>query len=99
MPEKNGKLVIVTEVTSDESSVRVSVEDNGHGMDGATITRVFEPFFTTKTDGRGSGLGLSIVKSIVEQHEGTIEVESEPSRGTRFVVTLPVAIGDRPSRT
>ena len=96
---KGGKLVIVTEVASDESCVRVYVEDCGHGIEAKVISQVFEPFFTTKHDGRGSGLGLSIVKSIVEQHEGTIEVESEIGRGTRFLVTLPVAMQDRPSRT
>jgi signal transduction histidine kinase len=93
-----GKLVIITEVASDESCVRVFVEDSGHGIEAHAIQQVFEPFFTTKHDGRGSGLGLSIVKSIVEQHEGTIEVESEMGRGTRFLITLPVAIQDRPSR-
>jgi len=93
-----GKLIITTEVAADESWIRVGVEDTGHGIEGAMLSQVFEPFFTTKSDGRGSGLGLSIVKSIVEQHEGTIEVESDTSRGTRFLVTLPVAVGDRPSR-
>jgi signal transduction histidine kinase len=57
-------------------------------MDAKTRARIFEPFFTTKK--RGTGLGLAIVKKIVEQHGGTIAVESAPSEGTRFHVELPL---------
>jgi two-component system sensor histidine kinase PilS (NtrC family) len=67
---------------------RVTVEDRGAGMDERTRARVFEPFFTTKK--RGTGLGLAIVKKIVQQHGGTITVESAPGEGTRFHVELPL---------
>jgi signal transduction histidine kinase len=67
---------------------RVTISDRGAGMDERTRARIFEPFFTTKR--RGTGLGLAIVKKIVEQHGGTISVESAPGQGTRFHVELPL---------
>ena len=67
---------------------RVKISDQGAGMDKATLDRMFEPFFSTKK--RGTGLGLAIVRQIVEQHGGTINVESEPDKGTRFVIDLPL---------
>jgi signal transduction histidine kinase len=68
--------------------VRIIVRDFGSGMDAKTKARLFEPFFTTKK--RGTGLGMSVVRQIIELHGGAINVESEPGKGTTFAIDLPL---------
>jgi len=77
-----GKLEIST--AFDEQKVSVEFADNGAGMSVETSAKIFQPLFTTKERGRGTGLGLVVVKQILQEHEAEITVESEPERGTKF---------------
>jgi len=76
----------------DGARVRIVFEDHGSGIKPENLAQIFVPFFTTKDVDKGTGLGLAISHGIIERHGGTIEVESQVGQGTRFVVTLPLAI-------
>ena len=109
MPE-GGKLIIKAEnaTLDEEYSSRItesrpgdfvclSVEDSGIGMDRGIIDQIFEPFFSTKGMGKGTGLGLSMAYGIIKQHEGWINVYSEPGQGSTFKVYIPV-ISQKPEK-
>jgi len=87
MPE-GGRLRL--SLAREDSHVRLGVSDTGQGMSEEIRSKVFEPFFTTKDFGKGTGLGLTVVKGIIEEHGGTISVESAVDRGTTFWIRLPL---------
>ncbi len=86
--DEKGEIFIKT--VSDKANVSIRIRDTGKGMSEEVQKRIFQPFYTTKELGKGTGLGLSISYSIVEQHNGKITVSSEPSKGSEFIITLPV---------
>lgn len=85
----NGTLTIGIRPASTGGEVLISIGDTGCGMNEETKEKIFAPFFTTKRAGEGSGLGLDIVKKIIDKHNGRIEVESELGQGTTFKIFLP----------
>jgi signal transduction histidine kinase len=96
MPDDRRGLITVRSRCEDDHVV-VQVEDNGKGMNEKTIKQIFDPFFTTKRAKGGSGLGLAIAYRILEEHNGTITVKSEPGAGTTFTIRIPVRPGNKPS--
>jgi signal transduction histidine kinase len=73
--------------------IKVSIQDSGRGIPPENMSKIFDAFFTTKSAGEGSGLGLHIIKKIIDKHAGTINVESEPGC-TVFSVLLPISSVD-----
>lgn len=102
LDNRNGQIVVgLDEVLLDEAvarplelsagrHVRLWVRDNGRGMEANVRARIFEPLFTTKPAGHGTGLGLSVVKRILAFHQGAVDVQSEPGRGSTFEIYLPI---------
>jgi PAS domain S-box-containing protein len=91
MKEAHGKGFLVITTEKKGSNIRISFQDDGPGIGKDNMKRLFEPFFTTKEVGQGTGLGLSLSRSIVLEHGGGITVESEPGHGAIFTVELPIA--------
>jgi signal transduction histidine kinase len=103
MPD-GGQIIVATDIRECSNHAAASetvlrVADSGIGMDSQTQARLFEPFFTTKGRERGSGLGLSTDKHVVEQSGGAIHVESAPGKGATFSVTFPTHVGTIPVST
>ena len=85
--DAEGELLLST--TSTKESHAISVTDTGSGMDEATQKKIFDPFFTTKDPGKGTGLGLHVVRKIVEKHSAKLKLQSELGKGTTFTVLFP----------
>jgi len=84
-----GELTI--EAKKDTEKVMVTISDTGCGMDEEIVKNIFDPFYTTKGIGEGTGLGLSITHGIIEEHNGTVSVSSQPNKGTKFTISFPIA--------
>jgi len=87
-----GELMIASRVTTDGDSIEIRITDTGCGIPRENLEKIFDPFFTTKEVGRGTGLGLAVSYGIIARHKGTIEVRSEPGKGTTFIVRLPLGM-------
>ena len=89
---KGGQLTFRTGRSTPDRSpgVFAAVSDTGCGIPQENVERIFEPYFTTKKAGEGTGLGLYVCKNIVEQHHGTIDVESQVGVGTTFTISMPL---------
>lgn len=96
MPQ-GGTMTINGGVDDKDDTVWLAISDTGHGIEAEELPRIFEPFYSTKTDGKGVGLGLSMVYGIIREHNGTVEVDSEPGKGSTFRVKLPRLLADEPT--
>ncbi len=90
MPD-GGTLTIISSFDPDKGMVKIRIEDTGCGIAGEYLHQIFDPFYSTKTEGKGLGLGLSMVYGIIDRHKGTITVDSEVGKGTVFTISLPPA--------
>ena len=88
--EKQDNGEITVEMFSHPDQIIISFSDNGCGMVPKIRKRIFDPFFTTKEHGKGTGLGMPIIKTIIEEHKGAISCQSRPGKGTTFTIMLPV---------
>ncbi|OGV50598.1 MAG: hypothetical protein A2X49_12430 [Lentisphaerae bacterium GWF2_52_8] len=99
LPSKKAALSVRTCFEKDSGMVAVLVEDEGKGMEEEELKHVFDPFFTTKRDKGGTGLGLSVSQTIVEEHHGILQFSSDPGYGTLARVSLPPADNDIPEKS
>jgi two-component system NtrC family sensor kinase len=93
--QKSGQVGI--ETRKEGESVVISIRDTGSGIEREHLDKIFDPGFTTKGVGVGVGLGLAVAYSVIKEHNGSIEAESEPGQGSTFTIRLPISPPSRPS--
>jgi signal transduction histidine kinase len=86
---RGGTLTITTRSIPNRKIIEAKFNDTGGGIPKENLVKIFDPFFTTKETGKGTGLGLSVSYGIIQEHEGTITVESGPGQGATFIIRLP----------
>jgi signal transduction histidine kinase len=90
MTKPGGEIELSTSAV--QGGVEVEISDTGVGIDERNLARIFEPFFTTKGEGKGTGLGLTIVQNLIDKHGGSVKVRSTLGRGTTFAIWLPAVV-------
>ena len=90
IPEPPGTVFIAAKKDADYKNAVITVSDTGQGIDKKNLEKIFDPFFTTKNAEEGTGLGLAVVYGIIKKQRGSIRVESENGKGTRFIINLPL---------
>ncbi len=88
MPD-GGALTLASSFDPEKEMVKIKIEDTGCGITDEDLPQIFDPFYSTKTEGKGLGLGLSVVYGIIDRHKGSVTVESDPGKGTVFTISLP----------
>lgn len=92
--ERQGQITITATADTAMEEVVIEINDTGQGIPEKNQAKIFDPFFTTKEEGQGTGLGLSVVYGIIQQHQGNITVQSTPGQGTSFFIHLPFPVGN-----
>lgn len=87
--DKPNQIIFSTKYVKEKQNIEIKISDSGTGILPENINKIFEPFYTTKNKGKGCGLGLFVVYSIIRKHKGKIEVKSKVKEGTTFLITLP----------
>jgi len=90
---KGGGTLTITTMQDADNSVKILISDTGEGIEEKDLPHIFEPFFTTKEPGQGTGLGLPIAYGIIRKHNGVIDAESKPGKGTTFIISIPPYLG------
>ena len=84
-------IFISSRFEKNSNEIKIMIKDEGTGIEDKILSRITEPFFTTRKDAGGTGLGLYISYSIINDHQGNLTIKSEPGKGTEITITLPVS--------